>query len=26
VADRLRSRYGKFRAFGHVTEPAVAAA
>jgi acetyl-CoA carboxylase carboxyl transferase subunit alpha len=21
VADRLRSRYGKFRAFGHVTEP-----
>lgn len=26
VADRLRSRYGKFRAFGHVNEPAAAAA
>ncbi len=26
VAERLRARYSKFRAFGHVTEPAVAAA
>lgn len=26
VADWLRSRYGKFRAFGHVNEPAAAAA
>jgi len=26
VADRLRARYGKFRAFGHVNEPAAVAA